>query len=101
IPKSDYMDIPPGFENSRKYVASLGHKINHSFNPNCTWETIQHPVFGRVPKLVAIKDIPAGEEFTCHYRIDMEHAHIIDSLQWYVRAWEDYTPIIHSDEEND
>uniref|UniRef100_A0A0K2UF62 SET domain containing (Lysine methyltransferase) 7 [Danio rerio] n=1 Tax=Lepeophtheirus salmonis TaxID=72036 RepID=A0A0K2UF62_LEPSM len=95
IPKSDYMDIPPGYECSKKYQASFGHKINHSFNPNCGWDTIQHPCFGRIPKLVALTDISEGEEFTCHYRIDMEQANLIPSLEWYVNAWDEFTPPIN------
>ena len=29
------MDIPPEYVSLNKYTASLGHKINHSFDPNC------------------------------------------------------------------
>ena len=32
---SDSMDIPPEFISGKQYKASLAHKINHSFDPNC------------------------------------------------------------------
>ena len=32
---SDFMDIPPEYVSAKRYKASLAHKINHSFDPNC------------------------------------------------------------------
>lgn len=57
---SDYMDIPPHYVSVENYRATLGHKINHSFTPNCGWETIQHPVFGKIPSVVALADVKKG-----------------------------------------
>ena len=58
------MDIPPDFVSLNRYKASLAHKINHSFDPNCRWGVINHPTFGRVPRVVTMKDLKAGE-VTC------------------------------------
>ncbi len=87
--KSDYMDLPSGYEDSAYYCASLGHKINHSFYPNCKWSVSRHPVFGRVPAVVTIRSLPMGSELTCHYKIDMQAA-AEDSqhMAWYLREWE-------------
>ena len=38
------------------------------------WGVIEHPTFGRVPRVVTIKDLKAGQELSCHYMIDMEEA---------------------------
>lgn len=32
------IDIPQPFDQMEKYCASLGHKANHSFTPNCRYE---------------------------------------------------------------
>jgi histone-lysine N-methyltransferase SETD7 len=65
--RSDYMDLPEKYTSVDCYKASLGHKINHSFNPNCKWDIIIHPVFGRIPRIVSLREIQPGEELTCHY----------------------------------
>ena len=55
------MDIPPDFVSLNRYRATLAHKINHSFDPNCRWGVINHPTFGRVPRVVTLKDLKAGK----------------------------------------
>lgn len=85
--KSDYMDLPQEFISTENYRASLGHKINHSFAPNCAWDVVEHPVFGRIPRIVTLRDIEPYEELTCHYKIDMEEAVLHDNLAWYVAQW--------------
>ena len=57
---SDYMDIPPHYVSLENYRATLAHKINHSFTPNCGWDTIEHPVFGKIPSVVALTDVQRG-----------------------------------------
>ena len=54
------MDIPPRYVNVENYRATLAHKINHSFTPNCGWDTIEHPVFGKIPSVVALADVERG-----------------------------------------
>ena len=42
------LDIPPWIaNNSDSYVATLGHKINHWFKPNCYFGWAVHPLYGR------------------------------------------------------
>lgn len=89
---SDFMDIPPEYISLNKYRASLGHKINHSFDPNCRWGTMEHPTFGRVPRVVTLKDMKAGTELTCHYMICMEEASAPDAkMTWYVDLWDKFS----------
>ncbi len=83
------MDLPLEYGDTKKYNATLGHKINHSFKPNCRWDVINHPVFGRIPRIVSLRTIPCGEELTCHYMIDMEDAGSSGHLSWYLKQWED------------
>lgn len=89
---SDYMDIPPDYVSITRYRATLGHKINHSFDPNCRWGIINHPTFGRIPRVVTIKNIKAGTELSCHYMIDMAEA-VADEVhcKWYVDLWEEFS----------
>ncbi len=83
------MDLPSPYESTAHYCASLGHKINHSFRrPSCLWSVARHPVFGRVPQVVAARDVEEGEELTCHYMIDMDEAGRNERLSWYVGQWE-------------
>lgn len=32
------IDVPPPFDAVKRYCASLGHKANHSFTPNCRYD---------------------------------------------------------------
>ena len=68
------MDLPAECIPFSNYRATRGHKINHSFAPNCKWDTVRHPVFGRIPRIVTLKRVDVGEELTCHYMIDMTEA---------------------------
>ena len=51
------MDIPSEYVSLDNYCATLGHKINHSFRPNCEEWFFDHPRFGLVPCERAKKDI--------------------------------------------
>ena len=37
------LDIPPCYRSTEQYRASLGHKCNHSFSPNCYFSQYLHP----------------------------------------------------------
>jgi hypothetical protein len=43
---------------------------------------MEHPTFGRVPKVVTLFDLPAGTELSIHYMLDMAAA--TDHIKWYV-----------------
>ena len=70
------------YHSSASYKASLAHKLNHSFKPNCSWANADHPCFGFVPIVVTIEGVKAGEELTIHYIMDME-----DAPDWYMDCW--------------
>jgi len=79
---SPFIDIPAGCVDIANYLASLAHKANHSFNPNCRFVASDHPRFGRVPSLQTIKDVKKGEELMSHYKYDTALA-----PTWYQEAW--------------
>ena len=85
------MDILPECVSLEAYNATLGHKINHSFEPNCKWDVVVHPVFGRIPRIVTLMDLEVGTELTCHYMINMEEAANLEDHKWYVDLWEDFS----------
>eukprot|EP00090_Calanus_glacialis_P009253 TRINITY_DN17640_c0_g1_i1.p1 TRINITY_DN17640_c0_g1~~TRINITY_DN17640_c0_g1_i1.p1 ORF type:complete len:464 (+),score=104.47 TRINITY_DN17640_c0_g1_i1:132-1523(+) len=62
------IDMPPeiGLDSS-KYVATLGHKTNHWFSPNCYFGWAVHPRHGRIRSVVSLRAISAGEELTVDY----------------------------------
>ena len=66
--------------------------------PNCLsmifrWDTIEHPTFGRVPRVVSLKEIQAGTELSVHYMINMEAAATDENSHcyWYVELWEEFS----------
>ena len=70
-PHSPALDIPA--EAYTQYKASLGHKVNHSWQPNCIYTKFQHPVFGHTALAIrTIRRVGKGEELTAHYRYDPE-----------------------------
>lgn len=71
------------YQSYASYQATLAHKLNHSFTPNCTWANADHPCFGFVPSIVTIEEVKAGEELTIHYMMDME-----DAPEWYMECWD-------------
>ena len=68
-----------------RYRASLAHKANHSFVPNCKYVAMAHPRFGRIPCLKTLKPVARGQELFAHYKYDMALA-----PTWYQIAWENF-----------
>ncbi len=51
------LDIPKGSESLSAYKATLGHKVNHSFENNAEWLLVEHPRFGLIRGLRAAMPI--------------------------------------------
>ncbi|MBN3298336.1 SETD7 methyltransferase, partial [Amia calva] len=64
------IDIPEPFSNIKKYCASLGHKANHSFTPNCKYDPYVHPRFGAIKCIRTIRAVERDEELTVAYGYD-------------------------------
>ena len=68
-------DYPITFKNLIKffffrYNATLGHKVNHSFEPSSEFVLFAvHPILGTIMSLVALQDIPANQEVNINFII--------------------------------
>ena len=51
------MDIPPSHRSTGVYRATLCHKMNHSFQNNCQFSDLVHPVYGYLPCSVTTKPV--------------------------------------------
>ena len=92
------MDILPGQENLSVYCATLGHKVNNSFDNNCTFARYWHPRFvhgmlifqcsslssrfGNIMSIVSLRDIAAFDEVTVCYNYRLDAAPV-----WYTECW--------------
>ena len=83
------IDMPPGVGmDIDKYNATLGHKANHSFEPNTFLQICwAHPVLGTINMLVASHGIPTGTELTLDYGYDTSKP---AQPAWYREMWETY-----------
>ena len=77
-----HLDIPEDSRSTDKYCATLGHKICHSFDPNCDFENFEHPRFGPILCVVTLKPVAEGEELFACYEYDLKVA-----PSWYVELW--------------
>ncbi|KAL0974232.1 hypothetical protein UPYG_G00217470 [Umbra pygmaea] len=66
------IDVPPPFHQTDRYCASLGHKANHSFTPNCKYDPFVHPRFGPIKCVRSIRQVQKNEELTVAYGYDHE-----------------------------
>ena len=74
---SHSLDVPPQYWSHQDYRASLAHKANHSFEPNCGFRRFQHPRFGLgCLAITTFKTIRAGEEIFVNYRYSPDCAPI-------------------------
>ncbi|XP_056143031.1 histone-lysine N-methyltransferase SETD7 [Lampris incognitus] len=68
------IDVPQPFDQMVNYCASLGHKANHSFTPNCKYDPFVHPRFGPIKCIRTLKAVQKDEELTVAYGYDHECA---------------------------
>ena len=80
---TERMDIPPKYRNTNAYCATVAHKINHSFNPNCKFSKFIHPIFGPIPCVVTSEDVYAGDELFTYYKYLLS-----DCPDWYSTRWD-------------
>jgi len=81
--KEGIVDIPEKYHAYSNYCASLAHKTNHSFVPNCEFDEFNHPRWGLVPCIQAMHDIAEGEEIFVWYGYDLDYC-----PDWYLEAWD-------------
>lgn len=81
------IDLPPALGNDvNSYNATLGHKVNHSFEPNAEFVLYSaHPVLGTIMSLAAIQDIPAHHEISVNYGYN--YTTDPDQPKWFITQW--------------
>jgi len=87
ISSSVNLDIPPQYRSIVDYRTTLGHKVNHKFDPDANTEftVVKHPLFGPICGLVATKFIDIDEELFVDYNYDAD-ALIAPQWNWYKEA---------------
>ena len=82
------IDLPPELGSDvNRYNATLGHKANHSFQPNAEIHPfLIHPILGKTNILLAGKDISAGSEVTINYGYDANP----QQPDWYIQQWDKF-----------
>lgn len=61
------IDIPDTMTTLDNYSATLGHKVCHSFQPNCETDVFHHPRFGLIRCIATLRNIMAGQEILINY----------------------------------
>jgi histone-lysine N-methyltransferase SETD7 len=81
------IDIPTDMGNNvSMYNATLGHKVNHSFEPNSEFILFSaHPIFGTVMALAAMEDMLPGQELTVNYGYNFTAEP--EQPPWFVEQW--------------
>ena len=83
LDKSVDLDIGPEYQSCQQYRATLGHKACHHFQlRNSAFEEFEHPRFGRIMSIVAVRDIQEGEEIFVSYNYSLPL-----SPPWYQELW--------------
>ena len=59
------VDIPPALRSLAAYTASLAHKTNHSFVPNCEFDEFHHPRYTIYS--VSTQHLPSIYTLSTHY----------------------------------
>ncbi len=69
------LDVPRRWSSCDRYCATLGHKANHSSDPNCRYDVFDHPLYGYIKCVRALRDIPPSQEITVDYGFDGAHGY--------------------------
>ncbi|CAG5993385.1 unnamed protein product [Menidia menidia] len=77
------IDVPRPFDQMERYCASLGHKANHSFTPNCKYDPFVHPRFGPIKCIRTLMAVQKDEELTVAYGYDHEGKSGPEAPDWY------------------
>lgn len=72
VKEGEQIDVPPMYQGMDDYTATLAHKVNHSFNPNCEFTNFCHPCYGLLPAVTTMEEVAVGEELTINYSLDMQ-----------------------------
>jgi len=83
------IDLPENMTKIENYRATLGHKVCHSFQPNCETDVFYHPRFGLIRCIATIDNIKAGQEILINYGYNLS-----SSPTWYKVAWAKHQKVV-------
>ena len=85
----ELFNIPPNWDDINLYNATLAQKVNNKFEPftNSYFGFMEHPRFGSIVTVVALKNIKAGEEIFLDYGYAKDNS-TRKSVAWYVEQYE-------------
>ena len=88
----EWEEMVPAYHSTANYTATLTHKVNHSFVPNCRWSNMEHPCYGLTPAILTLQAVAQDEELTAHYHLNMEEggegaSRPQDAPEWYLESW--------------
>ncbi len=72
------IEIPPEFGPTSKYQGTLGHKVNHVFEPNSKYIQVDSARFGIVNAVMTNQDIKKDQEYFASYGYNVR-----DGPKWY------------------
>ncbi|XP_028314817.1 histone-lysine N-methyltransferase SETD7 isoform X1 [Gouania willdenowi] len=86
------IDVPQPFDQLDRYCASLGHKANHSFTPNCKYDPFVHPRFGPIKCVRTLRAVQKGEELTVAYGYNHEakESNGPEAPEWYKQELQEF-----------
>ncbi|XP_012689857.2 histone-lysine N-methyltransferase SETD7 isoform X1 [Clupea harengus] len=86
------IDVPKPFNQTETYCASLGHKANHSFSPNCKYDPFVHPRFGLIKSIRTIRGVQKDEELTVAYGYDHKPSgkSELPAPDWYTKELREF-----------
>ena len=81
--------VPPPFDDWSVNSATAAWKTNNGFNPDAHtyFHDVEHPRFGLIPAITAMREVEAGEELLIDYGYSDLHENFTDSNHyWYYQA---------------
>ncbi|KAL7395165.1 hypothetical protein ABVT39_011231 [Epinephelus coioides] len=86
------IDVPQPFDQTERYCASLGHKANHSFTPNCKYDPFVHPRFGPIKCVRTLRPVQKDEELTVAYGYNHEPSgnNGPEAPDWYMQELKEF-----------
>ena len=79
------IDIPPTFKSTSAFQGTLGHKVNHKFNPNSVYIHYDTPRFGIILAVKTQTKVMKDQEYFADYGYQFKVG-----PRWYRRLFRQY-----------
>mmetsp|Transcript_25689 Transcript_25689/g.41265 ORF Transcript_25689/g.41265 Transcript_25689/m.41265 type:complete len:276 (-) Transcript_25689:71-898(-) len=90
------IDVPKEYALTTHYCASLGHKVNHSFDEkkvNCEYAHCDHPRFGQIRCIKTLRPIKKGEELLVSYGYDILNVTGDGVPDWFLEGYKKFSQL--------